>query len=421
MTPLELLHDAFEKDDAPRVRELLERHAEFKSRINEPVGPFDTQAILNVRSKAMFDVLADAGADINVKSRWWAGGFGVLHLGPIDVARHALERGAIVDAHAAARLGLFDKLRALLAANPSVVHERGGDGQTPLHFASSVEIADLLLEHGADLDALDVDHESTPAQWMMSDRRTVARHLVARGCRTDILMAAGLGDPDLVRKHLAGDPSCIRMRVTPEYFPMRNPKAGGTIYQWTLGWHVTAHDIAKERGHHDVLAVLMAHSPADVKLMFAFLSGDDAAVATLRRDDPDLVSRLSPSDRQQLANAARNNKTHAVRLMLAAGLPVDLRGQHSGTLLHWAAFHGNADMTREILKHAPPLEVKDADFDSTPLGWAIYGSENGWFCKTGDYAGTVDALISAGASLADIELSGSDAVKAVLRRHGVKE
>jgi len=165
----------------------------------------------------------------------------------------------------------------------------------------------------------------------------------------------------------------------------------------------------------------MAHSPADVKLMFAFLSGDDTAVATLRHDDPDLVSRLSPSDRQQLANAARNNKTNAVRLMLAAGLPVDMRGQHSGTLLHWAAFHGNADMTREILKHAPPLEVKDADFDSTPLGWAIYGSENGWFCKTGDYAGTVDALISAGASLADIELSGTDAVKAVLRRHGVKE
>jgi ankyrin repeat protein len=421
VTPLELVHEAFEKDDATRVRELLDRHAEFKARINEPVGPFDSPAILNARSPAMLDVLVDAGADINAKSRWWAGGFGVLHNTPSDVARRAIERGAVIDAHAAARLGFVDKLRELIAANSSVVHERGGDGQTPLHFASSVESADLLLAHGADIDARDVDHESTPAQWMMNDRQAIARHLIARGCCTDILMAAGVGDLELVRRHLADDPACVGTRVTPEFFPMRNPKAGGTIYQWTLGWHVTAHDIAKERGHNDILALLLANSPPDLKLMFAFSSGDAAAVTSLLTDDPQLVSRLSPADRQQLVNAARNNKTTTVRLMLAAGVPADLRGQHSGTLLHWAAFHGNLDMTGEILRYKPPLDVKDKDFGSTPLGWAIHGSENGWFCKTGDYAGTVEALVGAGASLADTTLAGTDAVKAVLRRHGVKE
>ena len=38
-------------------------------------------------------------------------------------------------------------------------------------------------ETKADMDALDIDHESTPAQWMVRDRPQVARHLVARGCR----------------------------------------------------------------------------------------------------------------------------------------------------------------------------------------------------------------------------------------------
>ena len=54
---------------------------------------------------------------------------------------YAIERGAVVDVHAAARLGLVERLRQLISGTPALVHERGGDGQTPLHFASTVEIA----------------------------------------------------------------------------------------------------------------------------------------------------------------------------------------------------------------------------------------------------------------------------------------
>ncbi len=78
------------------------------------------------------------------------------------------------------------------------MHARGGDGQTPLHFARTVEIAAFLLDHGADIDALDIDHESTPAQWMLGDRLEVARYLVQQGCTTDILLAAAAGDVDCV-------------------------------------------------------------------------------------------------------------------------------------------------------------------------------------------------------------------------------
>src|SRR5205814_7129514 len=125
-----------------------------------------------------------------------------------------------------------------------VVHTRGGDGQTPLHFASTVEVASFLLENSADIDALDVDHESTPAQYMLrvdqkrhypKDRQQVTRYLVSRGCKTDILMAAALGDTDLVRLHLDSDPACIRMSVSEEWLPKRDVRAGGTIYIWTLG------------------------------------------------------------------------------------------------------------------------------------------------------------------------------------------
>jgi ankyrin repeat protein len=235
-------------------------------------------------------------------------------------------------------------------------------------------------------------------------------------------MVTALDDEARVRQHLDADPACIRMRVTDEYFPKVNGKAGGTIYQWTLGWYVSAHDVARKFGHHEILRLLLERSPDDLKLIAACWAADETAVQSLLRDNPDLATRLSESDRRQVALAARNNETAVLRAMLSAGLPADATGQHGATPLHWAAFHGNLEMVRELLHHPgrPSLELPDADFKSTPLGWAIHGSQHGWHCRTGDYAGTAQALIEAGASLRDRKLDGSEAVREVLRRHGVR-
>jgi ankyrin repeat protein len=359
---IEQIKAAFHKDDAATVRELLARHPELKANINEPVADFDSPVILSVRSRAMLDVLLAAGADINAKSRWWAGGFGLLHCASPELAAYAIERGAIVDVHAASRLGMLEKVAELVMADPELVHARGGDGQTPLHFASTIEIAKYLLDHGAVIDARDVDHESTPAQWMVRDRQDIARYLITRGCKTDILMAAALGDLELVRKHLEADPEAIRLRVNDENFRMRDRRAGGTIYQWTLGWHVSAHQVAKDFGHEHVLQFLMARSPDEVKLIAACWLGDEALLHALLATASNFAARWREEDRRQLAHAARNNDLTAVRLMLTAGLPVEARGQHNATSLHWAAFHGNAEMVELILQKNPALEVRDSAF-----------------------------------------------------------
>jgi hypothetical protein len=418
--PVEELKHALRADNASAVREILDRLPELKARINEPIGPFDAPAIVSARSPEMLDVLLAAGADLNAKSGWWAGGFGLLHGARPELAAYAIRRGAFVDIHAAARLGLIDRVRELLAADATLVHARGGDGQTPLHFASTIDIADYLLDLGAEIDARDVDHESTPAQYMIDDRQEVARHLIQRGCKTDILMAAALGDMGLIRRHLDEDPGSIRMRVSEEFFPMVSPKAGGTIYQWKLGWYLSPHRVALKFGHGEVYGLLMDRSPAEVKLIEACWLDDQATLQALRADRPDLSSRLPAGEERQVAYAARNNESGVVRAMLKAGLPVAARGQHNATPLHWAAFHGNLEMVQAILPYGPPLEVTDADFNGTPLGWAIHGSREGWYRQTGDYAGTVEALLTAGACLPEC-LGGTEAVRDVLRRHGMKE
>ena len=425
--PAEALKAAVVANDAVRAREVLERYPELKSKLNDPMPNYgfgDTPLFAAVQrsNREMIEILLRAGADINARTHWWAGSFGVLDDAargdrPRWLAPFLIERGATVDAHAAAHLGMFEKLNELISAAPDLVHARGGDGQTPLHFAPTVEIAEYLLAQDADIDARDIDHESTPAQYMVRDRQEVARYLVAHGCRTDILMAAALGDLALVRQHADADPQSIRMSVSGEYFPKQNPRSGGTIYIWTLGAHKTAHIVAREFGHEDIFRLLMDRSPNELKLALACETGDEAGFQALLAARPNLAQTLSGADRRRVAFAAQSNNTEAVRLMLAAGWPADARGQHGATPLHWAAFHGNLAMVREILRYQPPLEAQDDDHNGTPLGWAVYGSLHGWHRETGDYAGTVEALLKAGCKAPEEikDIAASEEVRGVLR------
>ena len=430
LPPAEALTAAIRDQGAQRVRELLESHSELRAKINEPLpnygfGQHALFAAVQRSDRATIDVLLDAGANIHKRTEWWAGGFGVLDDCDPGLVDFLVERGAVIDAHAAVRLGMISKLTELVAADQNVVHAKGGDGQTPLHFASTVEIAQFLLDHGAEIDALDVDHESTPAQYMLRveqkrhyprDRQDVARYLVSRGCKTDLLMATALGDVNLVRHHLDTDPACIRTSVSEAWFPKKDPRAGGTIYIWMLGANRTAHVVARDFGHEQVFELLMERTPEDLKLALACELGDESTFQDYLARNPDATKTLSDAERQKLPAAAQSNNTKAVQLMLEAGWPVNTPGEMGATALHWAGFNGNAEMTRDILRFHPDIETKSLEYAGTALSWALYASGNGWHRSTGDFVGTVRALLDAGAALPpDPEaLEPSDAVLEVL-------
>ena len=167
LSPAEALKAAVCDSDAARVREVLDRYPVLRAIIDDPLpgygfGEHALFAAVQRSDRATIDVLLRAGANIQKRTEWWAGGFGVLDDCDPSMVGFLMERGAEPDAHAASRLGMMANLRELVAADPGVVHTRGGDGQTPPHFASTVEVAEFLLTNGADIDERDKQVRKIP-------------------------------------------------------------------------------------------------------------------------------------------------------------------------------------------------------------------------------------------------------------------
>jgi ankyrin repeat protein len=424
---MEALCAAIKANDAPLLRQVLERHPELKSQLDDPLPDYGfgapaIVAAVHKENRELIEALLQAGANINARSHWWAGSFGVLDSAGPELARYLIDNGAYVDIQAAARLGMFDRLKELIEADPALVHGRGGDGQTALHFAANIEIAEYLLDHGAEIDARDIDHESTPAQYMASHwprRPEVARYLISRGASTDILMAAAVGELERVRWHLDEDPASVRISVSEKDFPKQNPESGGCIYIFTFGWTRTAHMLAHQFGHENVFRLLMQRSSLGQRFAIACEVGDDELAKNLLAKHPGLIEKQPPEAYRRIIGAALRNNARAVGMMLKAGWPADVRGKDDQTPLHWAAFHGNVEMARALIAHQAPLEAEEQEFKGTPLSWALHGSRHGWNRDKGDYPATVDALLSAGAkapgSIGDLE--PPEEVLEVVRKH----
>jgi ankyrin repeat protein len=396
--PVDALVAAVNADDVDAVRQLLRDHPSLTRRLDDPLKGFHfggtaLLAARNRRNRALVELLLDAGANINQKSHWWAGGFGIL-----DDAMDAgwvdwlVSRGAVMDAYAAARHGRMDVLRQLVAADPAAVRMRGGDGQTPLHVAAGVEVARFLLDHGADIDARDVDHESTAAQYLVREHPDVTRYLISRGAQTDLLMSVALGDLALVRQHLDANPRAVSTAETEEWFPKTDPRASDHIYNWVLWRNASAHAIARRLGHDEVFRELMARSPDDLRLAVAAELGDDALIREVLARRPDLGRDMPEPIARRLAQAAQDEDWPAVRVMLAAGWPVNGPGPWGASVLHWAAWHGNTEMVRELLRQGADPKARDASYGGTPYNWAQHAAREGWHPGRGDYAGTLDLL-----------------------------
>jgi ankyrin repeat protein len=404
--------EAIEAQNAVKVRTLLANTPALRSHIDRPLFHFGGQAIVAAKNnREIVETLLEFGANINARSDWWAGGFGVLDNTEPEQAAWLIERGAHVDIHAAVGLGMIDEVKAWLAKDPSLVHTPGGDGQRPLHFAKTTEIIDLLLDHGADIDARDVDHRATAAQYNVRDP-VLCRHLIARGADVDIFMAAALGDRALVEQVLTADPESITARIGQAgYSPVPEKNH---IYNWKLAKAPTVLLVAAKYGGPDVYDLLLSRSPVKEQFLAACMLGDEATARKALAAGPALLTELSAGDRGQLGDAAFDNNLPALTVMLKLGFDVNARGGEGFTPVSHAALRGLVGIVRVLIEHGADLEIRN-QYGGTALESCQWGSLN-FRDPDGDYPACAEALLRGGAALAYPDF-GSDAVQAALRRH----
>lgn len=182
----------------------------------------------------------------------------------------------------------------------------------------------------------------------------------------------------------------------------------------------TAYALAILSGQKEVAGLLKSRgTPTDLSALDQFVDDSVHAGHKPLAAPPDVS--IQPAYQHLIPHLASVHYTSAVRALLAAGLPVDARGEHGGTALHWACWKGYADLVKLLIDHHAPLNIKDEAFHATPSGWLHHGTQN---CgePDGNYAEVARLLIAAGASMEGCNTpTGNADVDAVLREHKLIE
>jgi ankyrin repeat protein len=247
--------------------------------------------------------------------------------------------------------GNLELLRSMIAEYPELVKDRSirRHSATLLHYIAAngvegyrqktppnaVEIANLLLDSGADVDALADMYDAK--------------------CDTMSMLVSS------TPPHDAGLQAALAETLLDHGAKFEGP---GTNWQSTVR-------TALQFGFLDTARMFVRRGASVETLPLAAGLG---LLDEVRR----LLPEASPADRHAaLALAAQHGNTEVVRLLIDAGEDPNRynpRGHHEhSTPLHQAIWADHMDTVKLLVESGARLDIQDTIYGGTPLGWANYG------------------------------------------------
>ncbi len=271
----------------------------------------------------------------------------------------------------AALCGFHGLVKRLLDKHPQHANAQTGRYGTPLHATlfeeGHTEVAKLLIEHGADVNALGVD------KW------------------TPLHFASRFGHLDVAKRlldHQADSNSKIRDGWTSLHLAAANRRIEIARILLESDAEVNArsdegstplHEASRGR-ELDIVRLLLGHS-ADVRvrdkgrdtpLHLAASSGSLEVSQILLKYNAEINAHNNDGS-TPLHRASASGYLDIVRLLLDHGADTDVRDNRRNTPLHLAAASGSLEVARALLKRNAKVDAQN-DSGSTPLHKA---SENG--------------------------------------------
>ncbi|HOD66373.1 MAG TPA: ankyrin repeat domain-containing protein [candidate division Zixibacteria bacterium] len=268
--------------------------------------------------------------------------------------------------HDAVAAGDVERVRVLLAADPSLINARDSAQNLPLHVAAlqgRTAMIELLLAEGADINIGDRENTSPLTIAAMRNHLDAVRLLAERGAQaaardingeTPLISAARRGNLEMVR--------CLVAH-------------GAPLYETSARGSNCLH-IAASIGADSLAAYLLAQE-FDINarngdgrdaLYFAAANGFTSIALRLIAQGADVQYRNEQGE-TRLHTAVFRGDTVLAGALVAAGLAIDARDNWGVTPLTNACW-GTVDMVRWLLDHGADVNAR-TDSTHTPLSIAV--------------------------------------------------